>query len=74
MVGDYPFTAPVVMPETICLWKNIKTISGGMVIRTTSANTMFHCELYWLIKLKRVIWAVTFLVPGKKYSGLEKSL
>src|SRR5690349_21176231 len=73
--GTYqPFTAPAVMPETICRWKNINMISGGIVIITTSANSKFHCELHWLIQLNNVSCAVTFSLPGRKYSGKVKSL
>ena len=35
----HPLTAPAVRPDTIWRWKNMNTISGGIVISRTSANS-----------------------------------
>jgi hypothetical protein len=62
----YPLIAPVVIPETICRWKNMNMIRGGIVMTTTSAKSRFHCELNWLMKLYNVNCTVTFCEPGRK--------
>ena len=49
-------------------------ISGGIVISSTSANSRFQRVLNWLWKLNSVSWTVAFSSPGRKYSGLTKSL
>ena len=49
-------------------------ISGGMVIRSTSVKSRFQRVLNWLWKLNSVSWTVAFSLPGRKYSGLTKSL
>ena len=62
------------MPDTIWRWKKMNMISGGMVISRTSVNSRFHCVLNWLWKLYSVSWTVALSLPGRKYSGLTKSL
>ena len=65
-IPPQPLTAPAVMPETICRWKNRNMTRGGIVIRTTSANSRLNDVLNWLMKLKSVSCAVTFCDPGRK--------
>ena len=45
-----------------------------MVISSTSVNSRFHWVLNWLWKLYSVSCTVAFSLPGRKYSGLTKSL
>ena len=62
----HPLTAPEEIPDTIWRWKNRNTISGGMVIRSTSAKSRCQRVLNWLWKLNSVSWTVAFSVPGRK--------
>ena len=62
----HPLTAPEEIPDTIWRWKNRNTISGGMVIRSTSAKSRCQRVLNWLWKLNNVSWTVAFSVPGRK--------
>ncbi|CAG0943758.1 hypothetical protein ANRL1_01463 [Anaerolineae bacterium] len=43
-VTIHPLIAPEVKPATICRWKNMNMISGGMVITSTLANSRCHCD------------------------------
>ncbi len=47
----HAFTAPAVSPATILRLKNMNMIRGGIVMRSTSMNSKFHCVLNWLWKL-----------------------
>lgn len=44
-------TAPLVMPATICFWKKMYMISGGIVMSRMLVKSRFHCVLNWLWKL-----------------------
>ena len=67
-------TAPDVMPATILRLKKMKRTSGGMVTSTMSMKSRLYWVLYWLRKLNSVSCTVAFSSPGRKYSGLTKSL
>ena len=62
------------MPATSCLLNTIKTISIGIVIIITSANSRLKELEYCPIKLYRVCCTVMFSAPGRKYNGFVKSL
>ena len=50
-VRVHPFTAPEVMPATICRWKRMYMISGGIVMSSTSAKS----RLYGAHRLRDVV-------------------
>jgi len=71
---DYALTAPAVISATIFLLKYIKRTSGGNEMSNIFMNNRFHWVRYWLLKLKSVSCTVGFVLDGKKYKGVTKSL